>query len=382
MAWSEAKTGLLIMATITLLAACGPAGVPSQRASILPPSLTVAPTLTLAPERSPVPSSPSPRSATLPPECSPFDPSSMAELLLSAVGDADRNAQAGTNDGAVLAGSVTPGQGWRQPDVAQAVYVAAGAPLTLWATSAEPGVRYCLGTLVIVAAPFSPLGAAPDPAAMVVLDGAPHDGTPKPAFGFHAPGVGGDWVVSLQSQLLDAGVAALGTQTTFFRLEVDRPAPSAPAPVASPRTPCGRPILGDDLTPPATLLAVNGAGARTGQLGVFTWNNAGVQVPGEPLPTTSIALPAGAALSVSVEGHVCATAWRIVYAAIPRDTGRPVSFDPLGVLAEERNAAADPAFASANEIALEPMPRGEWVLRAQLDFADGSTTTYWRIVVP
>ncbi len=381
MAWRGANTGLSIMATITLFAACGPAGVASPGASMSPASETVAPTLTLAPERSPIPASPSPRSAALPPECSPFDPSSMAALFLSAVGDADRSAQAGTNDAAVLEDNVVPGQGWRQPDIAQAIYVAAGAPLRLWATSGDPGVRYCLGTLVIDAAPFSPLGAAPDPAAMVVLDGAPKDGTPKPAFGFHAPGVGGDWVVSVQSQLLDASAAALGTQATFFRLEVDRPAPSPPAPVASPRTPCGQPILGDNLVPPATLLRVSGAGARKGQLGVATWNNSGASVAGEPVPATAIALPAGAALSVSVEGHVCAFAWRIVYAAIPRDTGRPVLYDPLGVLAEERRPADGPAVASANEIALGSPPRGEWVLRAQLYFADGSTTTYWRIVV-
>jgi len=216
---------------------------------------------------------------------------------------------------------------------------------------------------------------------MVVLDGAPRDGTPKPAFGFHAPAAGGDWVVSVQFQVLDGRGAEGATQTTFFRLEVDRPAPGAPVPAPSPRTPCGRPILGDNDVPPATILAIDGTGTRPGQLGVVTWNNAGVSVAGEPVPATIIPVPAGAALSMAVEGHVCALAWRIVYAAVPRDTGRPVQYEPLGVLAEQRNPGRDPGFALANEIALGPPPRGEWVLRAQLDFADGSTTTYWRIVV-
>jgi len=149
MVWHDARAGLSIMAAAILLAACGPAGVSSQRASMPPASETVAPTLTLAPEPSPVPASPSPGSGSLPSECSPFDPfdpyGSMAALFLSAVGDTDTTAQAGTNASAVLGDTVVPGQGWRQPDIAHATYPAAGAPLTLWATSGEPGVRYCLG---------------------------------------------------------------------------------------------------------------------------------------------------------------------------------------------------------------------------------------------
>lgn len=385
----------IVLVLTVLLAGCSvaasPAVAPLPSPSAVASNLTPAPTPGASPSPAPpspdAPSTaaPSPRAMTLPPACDPFDPTSRAELLLSAAGDADRNAQPGLNDSAVLDGNVTPGQGWRQPDIAHAVYVAAGAPLTLWATSGEPGVRYCLGTLVIEAAPFSSLGAAPGPASMVDLDGAPEDGTPKPAFGFHAPFVGGDWVLSVQSQLLDASAAVLGTQTTFFRLEVDRPAPSSPAPVASSRVPCGRPNLGADSTAPATLLSVNGEGARKGELGGGSWNNSSAQVAGEPVPTTAIALPANAALSVSVEGHVCATAWRIVYAAIPRDTGRPAQYDPLGVLAEKPRAYVGPADPTpaplANEMSLEPMPPGEWVLRAELYFVDGSSWTYWRVVV-
>lgn len=377
-------TGLLLMATVTLLAACGPTGV-SPRASVPAASETAAPTPapTFAAGPSPTSASPSPPLGALPTRCSPYDPVSQAVVSLSAVGEADTWAQTAINADAtaVVGGTVLPGHGWRQPDIAQATYVTAGAPLTLWAWSPSPSARYCLGSLQIVAAPFSPLGEVPDPAAVVVLDGAPGDGTPKPAFVFHAPAVAGGWVVSVRLDLLGQDRAVVATQTSFLRLEVDRPAPGPPVPAASPRTPCGRPMLGENSMAPATLLMVDGGGVWAGQFGLIHWDNAGGTPAGEPLPETSIALASGTPLTIAVKGHVCALAWRIVYAAIPPDTGRPLRFDPLGVLAEQRNPARDPAFASANEIALGPLPRGEWVLRAELLFADGSTAAYWRVLV-
>lgn len=128
--------------------------------------------------------------------------------------------------------------------------------------------------------------------------------------------------------------------------------PSAPA----------EPSMGE---PPAASLAVEGGDPVVGELGSFTWRNAGSDSPW--LPGNPIHVGTGERLTVTLAEPVAVDTWTV--SRSPADQlGDPVTGMGAG---------------STAPIEFGPPPAGTWSVSVSVWFADnlGSATYYWRVEV-
>jgi hypothetical protein len=227
--------------------------------------------------------------------------------------------------------------------------------------------------VTIDAAPFSPLGASPEPSALVRLAATPAGSANLPAFGFLAPSEPGEWVVRVV--LTFATDPGPSSQDSFFRLRVDTPAPvvggSATAPVA-----CGRP----GAHPPAALLSVNGGSWVAGERGSYEWGTTAGDAP--PPTGTRVEIAQGTTLTLKIEDDLCAAWWSVQLAARPGPDQDP---EPFLDLVPPYPWPVNPG--EANRFELDSLPPGDWVIGAWLEFANsngdlnGQTTNYWSVLV-
>jgi hypothetical protein len=299
--------------------------------------------------------------------CRPIDAASVTAGF-AVVLSSDHTESTGILDGRHLGPADIAGQPWRQPST-DPLDVAAGTGLTLRARPAEGGTPWCIGAASVTAAAFSSVNAPPD---------QPHElgGTSEPASGLMLAALPeGDWVVraDVSAQTIDGSTA---DETAYLRVRVGLPPAPAPVPAGPPAVPC-RP---GPTSPPGVTLAA-GPTTQAGTIGASTWRATAVEIGSEPLPTSVATLPAGSGAEIRVAGDACALAWSIGYAAIPASDG-PVIYDLLGMLAAQANPALDPSFARQDRVRLAPIPWGDWVVRAELTFADGQVVAYWRVHVP
>ncbi|MBA3236231.1 MAG: hypothetical protein H0T59_09620 [Chloroflexi bacterium] len=117
--------------------------------------------------------------------------------------------------------------------------------------------------------------------------------------------------------------------------------------------------------PPAAWIAVDGGDAASGQLGSYTWNEAGSDSPW--LPGTPIAVGAGETLMVTFDDPLGISSW----------TARRV---PAG---STDGSGAVGVGSGGSSIAFALPEPGEWSVEVTVQFADGigSASWYWHITV-
>ncbi len=299
--------------------------------------------------------------------CRPMDPASVTSGF-AVVLSSGSAVSTGMLDGRHLGSIDIPAAPWRQPST-DPLDIPAAAQLTLLAQPPDGGTPWCIGGATVTAAVFSAVNAPPDqqhdlgsisePAAGLLLAALPE----------------GDWVVrvDVSAQTIDGSTA---DETAYFRVRAGLPPAPTPVPAGPPAVACAT----DPVSPPGVSLAV-GSDMQAGVIGASTWRGTAVDVGSEPLPSPTVTVDASAVPDVRIAGDACALAWSVGYAAIP-SSGGPVLYDILGSLAAQANPTLDPSFARQDRIRLAPIPWGDWVVRADLAFADGQVIAYWRVHVP
>ncbi len=299
--------------------------------------------------------------------CRPLDPASV-EAGFTVVLSSGSSQSSGVLDAWTLGSRMQRGRAWRQPS-SDPLDLATPAPLTLRIEPADGATPWCIRGATVTAAAFSPVNAPPD---------QPHDlgSTSEPAADLLLAALpAGDWVVraDVSAQTTDGSTA---DETAYFRVRVGLPPAPAPVPAGPPAVACAP----DPVSPPGVSLAV-GSVMQAGVVGASTWRATPVDVGSEPLPSPALTVDASAAPEVRIARDACALAWSVGYAAIP-SSGGPILYDALGTLAAQSNPTLDPSFARQDRIRLAPIPWGDWVVRAELSFADGQVIAYWRVHVP
>lgn len=134
--------------------------------------------------------------------------------------------------------------------------------------------------------------------------------------------------------------------------------------LATPSTPPVAPT-GDVAGPPPALLAAEGGDPVIGQLGTYTWGDAGSDSPW--LPGAPIAVGAGEPLTVTLDGTAPIDSWTAIY--VPARADGPAGGLTLGA------GTGIPMFAA-------PAP-GSWTVDLEVVFAaDAGTAHYaWRLEV-
>jgi hypothetical protein len=266
---------------------------------------------------------------------------------------------------------------WHQPPPAEAMVVPRGDRLLLDAIVAEGEPPVCLGSVAVDAAPFSPLALAPEPASLVRLASTGTNDADLAVFPFEAPLEPGEWIVRV-TLIFDTDPGP-SRQESFFRMRVDVPPPTvdgeASAPVA-----CTRP--GDH--PPRIFVSVDAGPWVRAEGGSLTWRGTSADGPAPIGPLVEGAT--GARLRVRIGSNVCAAWWRIELA--PRPTVEWRNQEPFADLVPDRllDYYTGPP-GKANRFDLAAIPPGDWVVHANLWFANGrgeligQTTNFWNVVV-
>jgi hypothetical protein len=117
--------------------------------------------------------------------------------------------------------------------------------------------------------------------------------------------------------------------------------------------------------PPAARLSAEGGDPVTGQLGTFTWADAGSDSPW--LPGAPIAVGAGEPLTVAFAPDIAIETWRA--RSVPSTATGPDGATELGV------GRGTPTFASPGA--------GSWTVEIHVAFGDGSgdASYFWRLDV-
>ena len=117
--------------------------------------------------------------------------------------------------------------------------------------------------------------------------------------------------------------------------------------------------------PPAATMSVEGGDPVAGQLGTYTWRDAGSDAPW--LPGTPISVAAGETLAVEVNPPAGIESWSA--RAVPAGTVGPNGAMALG------EGSGDPTFA--------PPSPGDWSVEIALTFADalGEAHYFWALTV-
>ena len=171
-------------------------------------------------------------------------------------------------------------------------------------------------------------------------------------------------------------VATAATSTPSPTLASAAPGSPLPAPVATPASspsvepsseppapPAGTPMA----EPPAASLTVEGGDPVVGELGSFTWNNAGSDAPW--LPGYPIHVGAGERLTFTMSGRVAIDTWqvsRVLPSAVPGGDGA------VGI-----------ADGTGGVISFEAPPSGRWSVAVNVRFGDngGDAVYYWAVTV-
>lgn len=121
-----------------------------------------------------------------------------------------------------------------------------------------------------------------------------------------------------------------------------------------------------------------------GDAGGFTWR--GTSAQGGPPVGPPIEVDHGARLSIATGEDVCAGWWRVQIAPTPESEWGP--FEAITDLVPDSiDVYYDVPPGAANRYKLADVPPGDWVLNANLWFADardrliGQTSATWHIVV-
>lgn len=268
---------------------------------------------------------------------------------------------------------------WHQPDPRAGISVAAGQTLDVRAF-VDPEAWLCLASIVPEVALFSPTAAAPDASAIFALPSTAASGTAAAFLSFAAPSKPGEWVVRILVTFPPSdGPARL--ERRFFRLRV-----GVPGPVVGGKASKSGACAGPGAQAPHARLSVDGKTPISGEFGSLTWRGTSGDTEDEPLGSPVDARPTSA-LTVTVAGAVCVGWWRIVLAPRPLIEGAfALPLEPFIDLVPSH--AGDQVVAGrANSFVLDRIPAGDWVVRAEFDFADdsggllGQTTHYWHVVV-
>jgi hypothetical protein len=328
----------------------------------------------------PAPTAVNPSPSTGAPVCLTLeiDPTSFAQpgVIMVPAGERVVAGQDGLAGGPVVDGP--PGD-WHQPDPLKAVVARPGQLLFVGSPTEDERAWFCLRAITADAAPFSPVAASPPPSALVRLASARAGGPGVAVFTVLAPDKAGEWVVRVLVTLASRPNPI--AQESFFRLRIGVPAPPVGGTARRP-VGCGRP----GIQPPVVTLSVDGGRPLPGASGTTTWRNSEALVGGEPIGPRVEAGP-DSRLVVVPQGNVCAGWWRIVLAPRPPTTEGALYLEPLADLVPPRLNLYGVPPARANRFVLAPVPSGDWVIRATLDFVDergaivGSTNTYWNLVV-
>ena len=308
--------------------------------------------------------------------CVPVSPASeyLPDVRLHLASDSEQFSVEGVN-GPRSAGIDAEANDWHQPPPANALVATAGASLLVRAFTEEEPRRRCVDSVKVDAAPFSP--SAISPTAPIALGSTPVRSSHAPEFEFVGPEEPGEWIVRV--------TLAFGTspndsrRSTYFRLRVDVPPPSvhgtATAPVG-----CAPP----GARQPGVFLSIDGAQPIQGGPGGFTWRGTSAQ-GGSPVGAP-IVIDHGARLKIATGGDVCAGWWRIQLAPTPESEWGP--FEAITDLVPDYlTDYYDMPPGAANRFKLADTPPGDWVLKADLWYADsrdkriGQTSAIWHIVV-
>jgi hypothetical protein len=163
------------------------------------------------------------------------------------------------------------------------------------------------------------------------------------------------------------------------------PAPAAPPYAQKPGVPCGT-LDSARSAPPALALAHDSALVQDGQIGAFTWNGGSSTDQADVIPDQSATVKVGTALRMLTGSDACAGAWSIVYGPIPSGFSSPLTLVPAGSLiatetGKRKGTGFDLPFAAQNRFGLTSLPVGEWIIRATLQFNEGTSAYFYRIVV-
>ncbi|MFP5343645.1 MAG: hypothetical protein ACLGIJ_12125 [Candidatus Limnocylindria bacterium] len=163
--------------------------------------------------------------------------------------------------------------------------------------------------------------------------------------------------VGLAMVALVAGACGGGTPASPSG--ADEPA-SAPPQTRAP----GEPRPGID-APPAAVVAVDGGDPVVGQLGTWTWGQAGSSSPW--LPGAPIAVGRGETLSLALDPPVDVGTWSASY--VPVDAAGPRDARPLA--------------AGQGEPRIAVPPPGDWTMVVQVEFAGGLGSAHyaWAVTV-
>jgi hypothetical protein len=118
--------------------------------------------------------------------------------------------------------------------------------------------------------------------------------------------------------------------------------------------------------PPAASIAVEGGDPVVGELGSFSWNNAGSASPG--LDGTSIHIGAGEPVTMMLAAGIGIASWQVSRVL-------PGNRDRVGAMSMGEG--------SRQPVAFQAPPAGTWSVEVRVEFAGnlGSATYYWRMKV-
>jgi hypothetical protein len=139
-----------------------------------------------------------------------------------------------------------------------------------------------------------------------------------------------------------------------------------PSPSAGPASSPSQPVVSSLAEPPGASLAVEGGEPVQGQLGTFTWRNAGSDAPW--LDGSPIRIGAGERLTLTLGDPVRVANWTA--SRVP-----PGNRDGSGAIGM--------GDGSAEPVAFDAPPPGAWSVRVEVWFSDslGSASYYWLLNV-
>jgi hypothetical protein len=305
--------------------------------------------------------------------CSIFDLTRESEpaVALHRAGESERDEVGGLNGSGVLDGHLFDAGPWHQPAPGQALVVSRGQSLVIRSFLDSDIFPICLASVVVDAAPFSPIAAVPDPSALVRLVSI--GGNDTGLASFPAPSDPGEWIVRVV--LAFPSSPGPSRQESFFRLRVDTSGPAVAGKATAP-IPCSSP----GANPPRAFLSVDGGSWIPAERGSFTWGSTAGDGPPPAGPRVDI--EHGATLRVRIEHDVCASWWSVGLAVHPRQLG---DYEQITDLVVPRPSYGDPG--AANRFRLDAVPPGDWVIGGFFEFGEsdatiqGQTTNFWNVVV-